>query len=71
MDMFTSKGTAGQGVSYASFALIGSLLTHLEKSGTLIPADVRAILDHALAQIPANNISAREDARKLIESLKR
>jgi len=70
MDLFTSKGPAGVGAAYASFAILDALIQHLEASGTLIPADVRKILGNALDQIPANNIAAREDARRLIESLR-
>lgn len=71
MDIFSSKGSAGVGVAYASFCLITSLLRHLESTGTLIPKDVNAILANALTLVPDDNISAREDARRLLKDLKR
>jgi hypothetical protein len=70
MDLFASKGPAGVGAAYASFAVLNSLIRHLEASGVLIPADVTKILEGALDQVPGNNVAAREDARRLIEGLR-
>ena len=71
MDMFASKGPAGVGVAYASYAVLNALLRHLEASGALIPADVNNILEEALLQIPEDRNAAREDARRFIKGLKR
>lgn len=71
MDMFSSKGPVGVGVAYAALSIVNSLLRHLQASGALIPADINVILADALKQIPDNNNAARDDARRLIESLKR
>jgi hypothetical protein len=71
MDIFASRGPAGVGVAYASFAVLNALIQHLEASGALIPADVKKILDNALRQIPDDRNAAREDARRFIEGLKR
>jgi hypothetical protein len=71
MDIFASKGPAGVGVAYASFAVLAAFIRHLEASGALIPADVEKILNNALRQIPEDRNAAREDARRLIEGLKR
>jgi hypothetical protein len=71
MDIFSSKGPAGVGAAYAGFCLVTSLLRHLESTGALISKDVNAILANALALVPGDNIAAREDARRLLEDLKR
>ena len=71
MNMLAAKGPVGVGVAYASFAVLTALIRHLEASGTLKPADVNAILVNALSQIPEDHIAACEDARRLIDGLKR
>lgn len=71
MNIFSSNGPAGVGAAYASFCMVTSLIRHLEKSGAVIPADVKAILDNALNQIPSDNIAALKDARRLIEDFRK
>ena len=71
MNIFAAKGTAGLGVAYASFTILTALIHHLEVSGALKRADVNAILVNALNQIPEDTVAAHEDARRLIDSLKR
>jgi len=71
MDIFSSKGPVGVGAAFASFCLLSSLLRHFESTGTLIPNDVSAILANALALVPEDNNAPREDARRLLEGLRR
>lgn len=71
MDMFSSQGSVGVGVAFAALSILHALLNRLEASGTLKREHINAILVDALAQLPDNNNAAQQDARRLIESLKK
>ena len=72
MNMFTSSGPAGVGAAFAAFAVVDALLRRLEVSKVLSSEQVNEILTAALAQVPEDYSNrAREDAHRLISSLKR
>ncbi len=71
MNDFATKGQPGGANGMAALAIVRALLRHLEKSGMLIPKDVATIVTDALAQIPNENNERSNEAKHLVEGLRK
>lgn len=70
MDVFTVKGTVGAGAGNAAFLVVRELIAHLKKSGTLSQHDINLIADAAIANVPNDNNTIKNDTRGLLIGLK-
>ena len=71
MGDFATKGQPGGANGMAALAIVRALLKELEKAGVLIPKNVASILADALEQIPKEKNERSDEARRLIEKLKK
>jgi hypothetical protein len=66
---FGEKGSINVADPVASLALIRELLSSLQENGVLDHDQIKAIVNRAVASVPAGNVDGLNEARRLLKEI--